>query len=170
MVNLNDLKKMAKEGKISEKLLKDEDFKEKFKKTLKEENKIEITDEQFTEIIQDIENSLKDEKLLEEIELMSVSGGKKDSDSSLKQKIAKGAFYAAPFVGMIAGTVIGGVVGHSIGVKTSAQNSEHGNSLRVDDYMMAGVGSGLLTGMSVGGAVALLIDKTCDLQFDDFPD
>ena len=149
-------------------MLKDEDFKEKFKKTLKKENKIEITDEQFTEIIQDIEYSLKDEKLLEEIELMSVSGGKKDSDSSLKQKIAKGAVFAAPVVGVIAGSVLGGVVGHSIGAKKSAQNSKHRFS--VNDYMMMGVQFGLLTGMSVGGAVALLIDKTCDLQFDDFPD
>ena len=112
MASLDELKRMAKEGKISEKLLKDEGFKEKFKKTLKEENKIEITDEQFSEIIKEFENNLTDERMLEDLELMNVSGGK-DSDLSLKEKIAFGAFCAAPVVGAIAGGVLGGKLAYS---------------------------------------------------------
>lgn len=108
MADLDELKEMAKEGAVSKKLLGDESFKEEFKKTLKEENGIELTDEQFSEVIKTFENNLKDEKLLEDIELANVSGG-----SSVAEKIALGVFFAAPVVGAIAGGIAGGKLAYN---------------------------------------------------------
>lgn len=75
MENLKELQEMAKSGEFSEKLLKNEEFKRDLKKILKEENGIEITDEQIPEIIKKIEDALQDKKVLEEAKLDDISGG-----------------------------------------------------------------------------------------------
>ncbi|MBR2735584.1 MAG: hypothetical protein IKE05_05280 [Clostridia bacterium] len=188
MKSLDELKKMAQEGKISEKLLKDEDFKEKFKKTLKEENGVEITDEQFTEIIKDVENNLKDEKLLEDIELTNVSGGKKSPDLTLKDKIAFSAMLAAPVVGAIAGGVAGGTLAYSAlddddkeALLREGQNSktryyetwdskngfshgcvrEHGPQPITDGIALAAT-AGVVLGGAAGGGISALIYNVLD--------
>lgn len=75
MISLEDLQKMAKEGRISEKILADEDLKSEFKRILKEEDGIEVTDEQIPEIIKNFEIALQDKKIVDEAKLDDVSGG-----------------------------------------------------------------------------------------------
>ena len=75
MASLKDLQEMAKEGKVSEELLKDEEFKSKLKEALKKETGKEITDEQISEIIKNFEIALQDKELLKEADLENVSGG-----------------------------------------------------------------------------------------------
>ena len=75
MASLKDLQKMAKAGKVSEELLKNEGFKSKLKEALQKETGKEITDEQISEIIKNFEIALQDKELLKEAELENVSGG-----------------------------------------------------------------------------------------------
>ncbi len=109
MADLEKLQKMAKNGEFSKKLLEDENFKAELKKILKEECKIEITDEDIPEIVKNLEENLKEnpddakvKQILSEEEVENVSGG------ISKAKIIKS-------ISTIACAALGAGLGHKTG-------------------------------------------------------
>lgn len=105
MADLKNLQAMAREGKISEELLKDDKFKTELKRILKEECKVEITDEDIPKVVKNLEETLKEipddakvKQVLSKEEVENVSGGVS------KAKIIKG---------------VSAIVGYILGAQTS---------------------------------------------------
>ncbi len=99
MADLKDLQEMVKSGEFSKKLLEDEKFKTEVKKILKEENGIEITDEDIPEVVEELGKSLTEKSSgsqikqnLSEKTLEDVSGGVS------KAKVIKGVATIAGFI------------------------------------------------------------------------
>ena len=103
MTSLKGSQEMAKEGKVSEELLKDEEFKSKLKEALKKDFGKEITNEQISEIIKNFEIALQDKELLKEAELENVSGGNVKAN-------------AIKYSSAILGAALFSATGHSLGV------------------------------------------------------
>ena len=107
MAGLEDLQKMAQEGKVSEQLLEDKEFISEMIKIIKEENNLEISDDQAKKIIENFEQSLKDPKLTDEL-LEDVSGGRNIKGTAIRT--------ATTVAGTIIGMGIGGVTGSAVHV------------------------------------------------------
>lgn len=112
MAGLEDLQKMAQEGKVSEQLLEDKEFISEMKKIIKEENNLEISDDQAKKIIENFEQSLKDPKLTNE-SLGNVSGG---GAGRAAVKTVTTIFGAA------AGMGIGGITGSAVHVMMNGKD------------------------------------------------
>ena len=123
MADLKDLQKMAQEGKISEKLLGDKEFISEMKKILKEENNLEISDDQAKKIIEDLEQYLKKSELTDKL-LGDVSGG----------GIAKSAVQA---VLSATGAALGGACGAGGGIAVGAKKYGKDMERLIDNEKLA---------------------------------
>lgn len=112
MSGLEDLQKMAQEGKVSKQLLEDNEFISEMKKIIKEENNLEISDDQVKKIIENFEQSLKDPNLInnlvEDNSVEGVSGGRNIKGTAIRT--------ATTVAGTIIGMGIGGVTGSAVHV------------------------------------------------------
>ena len=140
MANLKDLQEMAKEGKVSEELLKDEEFKSKLKEALKKDFEKEITDEQISEIIKNFEIALQDKELLKEADLENVSGGvnaDKVDDEYIKTFIKTMTAAIGALLSGTGGYHIGGNVGTRLNRATSSFGTigvEHRAGTRIENF------------------------------------
>lgn len=155
MEGLEKLRGMAKNEEFSKKLLDDEDFKNKFKEILKEENKVEITEEQIRKIIKNFEIILQNEKLLKEAELENIFGGK-----VTKSKVMKGV---ATILGISMGFLVGGKISKEFGGKIAEKitdkympnaSSGHQSISETISQLVKNVGAGIgiTVGVTLGGA------------------
>lgn len=144
-MNLENLRKMAKNKEITKELLKNENFKEEIKDGLKKECGVEITEQQLSKIIEDFENSLASNQVLSTEELGLVSGG-----------INSRALIRASFIG----------VGAMVGKRLLSDSSESHELL---DVIHAGANA--ISGITFGAMIGtFLADKFCDYYGIDLPD
>ena len=128
MTRLKNSQEMAKNGKVSEELLKDEEFKSKLKEALKKETGKEITNDQISEIIKNFEIALQDKELLKEADLENVSGG------GAKANAIK---YSSAILGAALFSVTGRCLGYEAGYRIGLYNSVY-CSLEIKPYVVCG--------------------------------
>ena len=75
MKDIEKLQEMSKNGEISKKLLENEKFKNELKNFLNNKCNVEITDDDVSDMIKNLEIALQDETYLGEDELGAISGG-----------------------------------------------------------------------------------------------
>jgi hypothetical protein len=128
VMDKNAFIKLLKEKKLVETLMQDEDFKNKAKKILKEENKgnADITDKDLINILKDTEKALSGNvKIENEADLDEVSGGSfasvcKDVGRSIARGTIKTSCTAASAIGT--GLALYGCCGEDIKPNTPADN------------------------------------------------
>lgn len=144
-MNLENLRKMAKNKEITKELLKNENFKEEIKNGLKKEYDVEITEQQLSGIIENFENSLASNQVLSNEELELVSGG-----------VNSRALMRASFV------LFGTTVAEKLLRDSSPTNTRLGVIRAGTDAL-----SGVVFGAMIG---TFLADKFCDYYEIDLPD
>jgi hypothetical protein len=155
VMNKNILHKLLEEKKLAETLMQDEDFKNKAKKILKEEN-VDITDKDVMNILKATEKALSgDVKIENEADLDEVSGGScTDFCKSVARVTIETCCTAAGVGGAL---VIGGNVMDYIDKKTSTESEsseksgEYFEKLAADNLItFAGAGAGGVMGYKFG--------------------
>ena len=174
MKDIEKLQEMAKNGEISKALLEDEEFKSDLKKIVKEETDVEISDEEIPEIIQNLEEFLKSEKVLKEAELEAVSGGAASDDAvpegfdeltmekdfehygNIRRRIALTGKIIS-YVGAMAASV---AVGRQLDKKYSQESGKRiGTKWGSAVAFAAAGGVGSLLSMKLGDTISLALHK-----------